>query len=131
MSATRRIALTILYSALAMSLAACGAPTATTPAPAATPVTAITRERAIELATQMCRVPHMVLLGEPRNIRAQLVGPVWQVQMDGQLVLVGGPAPQPDMTAAPPTPFEGTCTARIDAATGEWIGNTDVPLATP
>src|SRR5260221_7887947 len=92
--------------AIALSLvvlaAGCGGATPTpaaTPLPnsqaTATPVTLITRERAIESAIQMCRVPHMVLLGEPRNIRAQLVGPLWQVQTGGQPPLLRRPPPPP------------------------------------
>jgi len=122
-------------------------------APTATPVTAISRERAIEIGTQMCQTKDMVLVSAPRNIQAQLVtlnqgrptpppgitvttasrpgaGLAWQVQLDGQLQLIGGPE-APNVTAAPPTPFAGTCTALLDAATGEWIGTTDVPLAAP
>ena len=96
-----------------------------------TPVTAITRERAIEIAVQGCRMFHMVLVGEPRNIRAQLLAPsrVWQVQLDGLLQLIGGPAPDPATTALPPTPFQGTCTALLDATTGELSQISDVPLA--
>jgi hypothetical protein len=42
-------------------------------APTATSATAITRERAIEIATQQCWSSHLVLVGAPRNVRAQLV----------------------------------------------------------
>jgi hypothetical protein len=130
----------------------------------ATPPTPITRERAIDIATQACRIPHLVLVGAPRNVRAQLVtldeanqltssdgtltspglspgSLVWLVQMDGQFQLVGGPAPLPtpaaqSATAAPPQPFEGTCTVLVDANTGKFIkvrdqANPNAPLVTP
>jgi hypothetical protein len=127
-------------------------------APTATTATTISRDKSIGIATMACRVPHMVLVGEPRNIRAQLVTlgeadqltrssgeytnydqplstPVWLVQMDGTLQLVGGPptAPAPPgqtVTATPPQPFEGTCSVLINANTGDWIGVRDKPLVT-
>jgi hypothetical protein len=127
-------------------------------------VTPIARARSIDVAILACRIPHLVLVGAPRNVRAQLVtldeanqltssdgtltspglspgSLVWLVQMDGQLQLVGGPAPLPtpgaqSATAAPPTPFEGTCTVLVDANTGKLIevrdqANPNAPLVTP
>ncbi len=102
--------------------------------------TPISRQRAIEIATLMCRVQPLVLLGEPHGVRAQLVTfkgtPAWQVELDGQLQVVGGPptasAPMGQrVTATPPQPFEGTCTAVINAKTGDWIEKTGQALATP
>jgi hypothetical protein len=127
------------------------------PAPTATAGTTISRDKSIEIATMACRVPHMVLMGEPRNIRAQLVTLgeadqltrssgeytnydqplntlVWLVQMDGTLQLVGGPATMPAppgvLTATPPQPFEGTCSVLINANIGDWIGVRDKPTVT-
>ncbi len=81
-----------------------------------TTVTAITREKAIALAIGGCRVLHMVLVGEPENVRARLMSLrqaveltkilgsantfsrsldswAWLVEMDGLFQLVGGPLP--------------------------------------
>jgi hypothetical protein len=148
----RLFASLVLAALLPVVLAAC-APTVA-PLSTATPVTPITRERAIDLATGECRIPSLVLVGAPRNIRAQLVtldqarqlaqGPVTGggllslVQMDGLLQLLGGPMPiaTSGITPTPPAPWEGTCTVLIDATTGQPGQVTDrlnpnAPQATP
>jgi hypothetical protein len=136
-----RIVLSGLIPFLIASLSSCGSiPDLARPSPSATP--AINRDRAIELAIGYCRIPHLVLIGEPTNIQTKLLavqdvyiegGPtnygipmdtmVWQIQMDGQLQLVGGPAPVitpggRGATPTPPQPFWGTCTVIIDANSG-------------
>ena len=130
------------------SVAGCAGPMPT-PALAPTVTTAISRERAIETATGECKIPHLVLLGEPQNIRAQLMtlqeadrltnqegsqnfyditmdSSVWLVQMDGMLQLVGGPLPidptsHLPVTPTPSTPAWGTCKVIINADTGRTI----------
>jgi hypothetical protein len=113
---------------VALLAAACGTTvslTQTPDRPTATPATPITRAQAIDIASLACRIPHLVLVGTPRNIRAQLVtldqanqltssggtlarpglssgSPVWLVQMDGQLQLVGGPLPIRRTQPSPP-----------------------------
>ena len=129
-----------LVSALALllgSISAC----AVRPTPTAAPM--ISREKAIEIATGGCKIPDLVLVGEPENIRTKLLTLqeadqqtltyptygeqpdllVWMVEMDGYLQLVGGPAPTPGGNGQKisPTPFWGTCTAVLDANTGKLI----------
>jgi hypothetical protein len=118
------------------SISACTWP----PTPTATPN--ISSDKAIELAIGDCRIPHLVLVGEPTNIHTKLLTlgetgfpndgipmdtMVWLVQMDGQLQLVGGPAPiaSPDgrfYTPTPSQPFWGTCTVILDANSGRLYG---------
>jgi hypothetical protein len=128
---------------IASLIAACTSP----PSPTATPY--ISRDKAIEIVIGGCRTPHLVLVGEPKNIRAKLTtlklseespidweepanralsttDPViWLVQMDGQLQLVGGPPPITKdgqiATETPQQPSWGTCTVRLDAISGEII----------
>jgi hypothetical protein len=139
----------ILLSVLFLSgyFVACISRPTLTPTP--TPTANIDREKAIELAIRACKRPHLVLVGEPSNIRAELLSlsdadrmtkteeettnfdisketGVWLVQMDGLLQLVGGPAPEisaDDQTAAEATlqPFQGTCSAALDASSGDLI----------
>jgi hypothetical protein len=125
------------------SISAC----ATLPTPTATPI--INRDKAIETAISGCKTPHLVLVGEPQNIHATLMNlaeadkltriegettsygipmntQVWLVQMEGELQLVGGPAPAVTrdsqvITPAPPQPFWDTCTVVIDAGSGAII----------
>jgi hypothetical protein len=134
-------ALIAIFSLIAVS--AC----ASSPTLTATP--AIQRDKAIELATGECRIPHLVLIGEPQNIHAQLLTleeadkltrvegetinydipvdtMVWLVEMDGQLQLVGGPPTliPTDIHAAtstPPQPFWGTCKVILNANSGTVI----------
>jgi hypothetical protein len=98
------------------------------------------------------RVLHPALAGEPGYMRAArhhrrgrptfsretanynqpLGAPGWLVQSDEQLQLVGSPltAPAPPgqtVTATPPEPFEGTCSAVMDANSGDWTGRRDNP----
>ncbi len=122
------------------SISACS----TSPSPTPTPT--ISQDQAIEIATSGCKTPHLVLVGEPQNIKTQLLTleeadqlirgegettnygvpmdtRVWLVQMDGQLQLVGGPVPVPTeggkgITATPPQPFWGTCSVILDADSG-------------
>lgn len=117
------------------------------PNPIATP--AISRDKAIEIAISGCKTPHLVLVGQPQNIRAMLLNleeadkltnvegeatsygmpmdaMVWLVQMDGQLQLVGGPAPVVTeggqaATPTPPQPSWGTCTIIVNAGSGDII----------
>ena len=116
------------------------------PVPTPTLATAISQDKAIELAIGGCRIPHLVLVGDPENIRTQLMSLgqadqltrtinetnsysqpvdtwVWLVKMDGLLQIVGGPPQRQDETAEPPTPppFWGTCTVIVDASTGDVI----------
>jgi hypothetical protein len=124
------------------TLSACSGPTPTAPPP-------ISSAKAIEIAAGGCKIPHLVLQGEPQNIHAQLMtlqeadkltadggftnyeipldSPVWLVQMDGMLLLVGGPPTivptgNPVVTPTPPQPFWGTCKVIINANTGNIIG---------
>jgi hypothetical protein len=113
------------------------------------PAPKISKDKAIEIAIDACKIPHLVLVSEPKNIRTKLttlgeadkltgaVGEtdsylhpldtrVWLIQMDGQLQIVGGhpPAPNEAGQAATPTPtqpFWGTCTVVLDANSGELI----------
>jgi hypothetical protein len=106
-------------------------------------------EKAIEFAISGCKIPHLVLVGDPINIRTKLLSleeadkltkvegettnyaqpmdtKVWLVQMDGQLQLVGGPKPVITIdsqtgTPTPPQPFFGTCIAVLDASSGNLI----------
>jgi hypothetical protein len=115
----------------------------------------ISRDKAIELATDGCKIPHLVLEGDPQNIRLALMTlheadqlirvagesinygipmdmKVWLVQMDGNLLLVGGPVPVstpggPVITPTPPQPFWGTCSAIINADSGALISISDLP----
>ena len=125
------------------SISAC----ASLPTPTATP--AISRDKAIEIAISGCKTPHLVLVGQPQNIRTMLLTleeadkltniaggttsygmpmntRVWFVQMDGPLRLVGGPAPvvTEGGQAATPTPSQpswGTCTVIVNAGSGDII----------
>jgi hypothetical protein len=143
-----RLVFTALMAALIVVLSACepvSSPALTTPT--APPV--INRDKAIEIAIGGCKIPHLVLVGEPKNIQAKLLTldeaykltreegsttnfgipmdtSVWMVQMDGQLQLMGGPAPvaSPDgrfNTPTPSQPFWGTCIAVLDANSGKII----------
>jgi hypothetical protein len=125
------------------SILACTSP----PTPKATPI--VTSEKAIEIAIGDCKIPHLVLVGEPKNIHTKLLTLeeadkqtrvegettnygipmdtlVWLVQMDGQLQLVGGPPTEITedsrvATPTPPQPFWGTCSVILDANSGELI----------
>jgi hypothetical protein len=91
----------------------------------------------------------LVLVGEPKNIRVELMSleeadkltreegettnyeipmdtMVWLVQMDGELQLVGGPAPvitenSQVATSTPANPFWGTCSVILGANSGALI----------
>jgi hypothetical protein len=120
------------------------------PTPISTPTPSINASQAIETAISACKTPHLVLIGEPQNIRSKLTNleeadkfalsmgettadygipmdsQVWMVQMDGQLQLVGGPLPAAtnDRKMSTPTPSQpvwGTCTVVIDARSGKLI----------
>jgi hypothetical protein len=125
------------------SISAC----ATSPTPTASPT--ISSDKAIEIAIGACKTPHLVLIGQPQNIQTKLLTleeadkvtrvdgettsygmpmdtRVWLVQMDGQLQLVGGPAPVVSedsqvATPTPPQPFWGTCSVIMDAQSGVII----------
>ena len=136
----------LLFAAIILifsSISACTSPQTQT----ATPT--ISRDKAIEIAIGGCKIPHLVLIGEPRNIQAKLLTledadkstgverettnygipmdtKVWLVQMDGQLQIVGGPPtiiPEESekATSTPPQPFWGTCTVILDANSGRLI----------
>ena len=132
-------------------LAACQTASLTatpTPPPTATPtaVTVVTREKAIELAIGMCRVPHLALVGEPENVRARLMplrqavdltkslgnggmfsqsldSRVWLVEVDGLLQIVGGP-----MYVLTPTPIGWTGTIAVRPAPKPFRGTCTVIL---
>jgi hypothetical protein len=117
------------------------------PTPTVTPI--ISSDEAIEIAIDGCKKPRLILVGEPKNIQTKLLTleaadkltriegettnygipmdtSVWLVQMDGQLQLVGGPAPvitedSQVVTPTPPQPFWGTCTVILDASSGTLI----------
>ncbi len=119
-SASRKRCTAILILQLLL-VASCSAPLPSPNAPVPltekpTATTAITRVKAIELAIGWCRVPHLVLVGEPENIRARLMSlrqaidltkslgnantfsrsldsRVWLVELDGLFQLQGGPVP--------------------------------------
>lgn len=141
---TRRTALLIINSLMVFGLVlAC----TTKPTPTETP--SISKDKAIEIAIGGCKTPHLVLIGVPTNIRAKLLTLneadkltsekgettnyeipmdtlVWLVQMDGQLQLVGGPAPvitndSQITTPTPSQPFQGTCSVILDANSGNLI----------
>ena len=141
----------ILFGLLTAAGCSAAVPKATRPpVPTPTLVTAINQDKAIERAIQGCRLPHLVLVGDPENIRAQLmplgqadqltrtisettsyyIQPmdtwVWLVKMDGMLQLVGGPISSMELATPAelrPThqPFRGTCTVIVDASTGTLI----------
>ncbi len=135
----------LLAGLLLALLSACSAalPVFTpTAAPSATPP-GITRQQAIDLATQDCWGFHMQLLDGPRNVRAQLTplsdvarlsqrtlqftapltASAWLVQMDATVHLVGGVLPTPGGPGdTPQPPFEAYCAALIDPTTGSVIG---------
>jgi hypothetical protein len=119
---------------------------------------AVSNQEAIEIATRACKTPHLILVGEPQNIRTQLITlreadklimagagstnyerpmstRVWLVQMDGRLELVGGPPPpntplgQSAIQTPSPSRF-GTCSVFIDARTGVAFFVHDSPNAT-
>lgn len=120
---------------------------APSPAPIPTATPDRRREKAIETATGGCRRPHLVLVGEPQNIKSKLATlreseelpwdwgetpqdgmstdtMVWLVQMEGQMQLVGGPEPTKarDTLATTPVssqPFWGTCAVVLDANSGK------------
>jgi len=129
---------------------ACTTPTPPpVPAPSPTPTTEISREKAIETATAGCQTPRLVLIGDPQNIRAELMTLeeadgllrepgesntyaipmdrlVWLVQMDGTLQLIGGPAPIDEegnrvVNPTPRPPSWGTCTVILDATSGDRL----------
>jgi hypothetical protein len=117
------------------------------PTPTASPT--ISNDKAIEIAVDACKTPDLVLVGQPKNMQTKLLTLeaadeltraageatnygipmdtlVWLVQMDGQLQLVGGPAPvvTGDSQVAiptPPQPFWGTCSVILDAGSGAII----------
>ena len=128
------------------SAATAKAPAAPNPAPNIEE-TAITRERAIDVAGQQCWSGSLTLVGETRNGRAQLTTlgdaskltaesgyipsdtlplttPAWLVQMDGQAQSVGDVNPTPG--GRDPTPIQitiqVTCAVTVDAKTGLVIG---------
>jgi hypothetical protein len=119
---------------------------------------AVSNQQAIAIATRACRTPHLILVGEPKNIRAQLITLseadklimagagstnyerpmstiIWLVQMDGRLELVGGPPPpntplgQSAIQTPSPSRF-GTCSVFIDAKTGDPFFVHNSPNAT-
>jgi hypothetical protein len=117
--------------------------------PTPTVTSIISRDKAIEIAINGCKTPHLVLVGEPKNIHTKLITleeadkltsregetrnygipldtKVWLVQMDGALQLVGGPLPavtedSQEVTPTPAQPFYGTCSVIIDANSGTVI----------
>jgi hypothetical protein len=125
-----------------------GSISACTPSPDHTMTPTISSDKAIEIAMDGCKTPHLVLTGKPKNIQAKLLTleeadkliriegevtnygismdtTVWLVQMDGQLQLVGGPPPvtteDSHIVTVTPTsslPFWGTCTVILDATSG-------------
>jgi len=114
-----------------------------------TTITEIGRDKAIELAFFECSIGHMKLVGEPQNIRTQLITlaeadqltrtegettnygrpmdmKVWMVQMDGELQVEGFPIASGTeggqiVTPTPSPPFWGTCTAVLEAVSGDLI----------
>lgn len=138
-----RTAQSFLLIAVVSLISAC------TSSPTSTQTPMIDSEKAIELAINGCKKPHLVLVGEPTSIRTTLLSleeankltkgegetanygkpmdiKVWLVQMDGQLQLVGGPEPALTLdkqtgTPTPPQPFTGTCIAILDASSGDLI----------
>jgi addiction module HigA family antidote len=143
-----RIAILLLMAVFCVAFTSC-VPLPSVGMYLSTATPAINRDQAIEIAIGGCKIPHLVLVGEPTNIRTKLMTLaqadeqtraagettnydipmdtlVWMVQMDGNLQLVGGPAPpvSPDgryNTPTPAQPFWGTCTAVLDAITGRLI----------
>jgi hypothetical protein len=143
-----RFPIFLLVSLLTLILGSISACTSR-PTPTAAPL--ISRDKAIEIAAGGCKIPDLVLVGEPKNIRTQLLKSqeanmdtsvagyltgddlppdtlVWIVQMDGNLLLVGGPVPiytQDSQglvaTPTPPQPFWGSCTAAVDANSGKLL----------
>ena len=115
---------------------------ATTPVPlTAFPTPVIGRGRAIQSATQECRKPHLVLVGELESAKADfmllseadklvresgeqfgypkpLSTDVWLVQIEGTFQAIGSPPPAKgtEPTATPPWP--GTCLVIVDATDG-------------
>ncbi|HEY3344250.1 MAG TPA: hypothetical protein VGJ97_04950 [Anaerolineaceae bacterium] len=142
MRPTTRIFLlsTLLISLWAISACA--------PSPTPAPAPKIERAKAIEIATGGCSLGHLHLVSQPENITARLMSlqdvedlfrrpgdvthytqpmdtSVWLVQMEGDMLVVGGPLPvSPDgrlETPTPAQPFRGTCAVTLDADTGDII----------
>ena len=139
----RRAAIGFVVSVVsfAIAIASCGAKddTISKPiAPSPTPVTSVNYDKAVELAIQGCRLPHLVLVSNPENIRARVVSLeeadqltkttgennsysiamnslVWLVEMDGLFQIIGGPR----VTS---TPIGQTTTAVIVPTAAPWKG---------
>jgi len=148
---TSIVSMILLAFGLITACTATPTPTPTiTPTPAAVLTPTVSRDKAIEAAISGCKIPHLVLVGDPQNIRAKLATleeadqqmrapgdytnygkpsdyPVWLVQMDGELQLIGGPpvliTQDGQLIQIAPTsqPFWGTCNAIVDAVTGSVI----------
>lgn len=107
-------------------------------------VVAISSEKAIQLATQECRKPHLVLIGEPKATKATLTSlaeadkmvsekgehtsysqpmntTVWLVQIDGLFQRVGGPPLANGSEPTPSPPWAGVCLAIVDANKGDVL----------
>ena len=136
----RRLAHAIGLAALITSSAAC---TVTPPPTTAIPtvVVAISSQKAIALATEACRIPHLVLVGEPTAAKATLMtlaeadtivrtsgeqtsypipmnANVWLALIDGQFQLIGGPPSAAGAQPTAPPPWAGVCQVILDANTG-------------
>lgn len=110
----------------------------------AVPTVAISSEKAIQLATQECRKPHLELIGEPEATKAALMSLaeadkmvsekgehinysqpmntiVWLVQVDGLFQRIGGPPLANGLEPTPSPPWVGVCLAIVDANKGDVL----------
>ena len=148
MNSQNNVTQSIFFIVSVLAIITCSISACTSsPTQSETPI--ISSDKAIEIAVGGCKIPHLVLVGEPHNIQTKLLTleeadkltgaegettnygipmdtKVWLVQMDGQLQLVGGPVAivtedSRVVTQTPPKPFEGTCSVIIHASSGSII----------
>lgn len=142
MSMKDKSSLTSTMALLTLILAACNPGTRiSTPTSGA----AISRDEAIELATEQCRMHKFALMGEASSTKIMLMScgeaekwtfpeqvatqdiqnisePVWLVQIQGEFQLEGGPPPDSQTQPTDGPPRGGVCWVIVDAKTGEILG---------
>lgn len=136
-----RLANVICFAVLLTSSVACTGMPPLRESTIPTVVVAISSQKAIALATEACRIPHLVLVGEPTAAKATLMtlaeadetirtsgeqtsypipmnAKVWLALIDGQFQLIGGPPPAAGVQPTSPPPWVGVCQVIVDADTG-------------